>query len=100
MATRDDLGELLLLGALQGTTLEVRSRVAPPVVLDLASLVGGGPPGPLTQLIQPTITLRRGDEVLLMSSPAGEASSDAWLVGLVVSSLVVLLVVVLVASAD
>lgn len=91
---RDNVGELILLGALQGTTLEVRSRVAPPVILDLASFVGGSPPGPLVQLIQPTVTLRRGPDTLLVASPAGVAGESDWLVGLVGVSLVVLVVVI------
>lgn len=95
----DNLGELLLFGALQGATLEVRSRVAPPVIIDLASFVDGSPPGPIVQLIQPTVTLRRGSDVLLVSSPAGVAGEDTWLVGLVVVSLLGLLVLALVAWA-
>ena len=92
----DNVGELILLGALQGTTLEVRSRVMPPVIIELSSFVDGRPPGPLVQLIQPTVTLRRGPDTLLVSSPAGVAGESDWLVGLAGVSLVVLVVLALV----
>lgn len=99
MADRD-LAEVLLFGALQGVTLEVRSRVAPPITIDVASLVDGSPPGPVVGLIQPTIIVRRGPDTLIQSSPAGIAGEYDWLVGVVVVSVLSLVVLALVAGRD
>lgn len=96
-ATAPNFTDAILQGALQGATLEVRTRLAPPFSVDLASLVTPGAPGAFATIAQPVYTLRRGSQVILRSAPAGEPSPDAWkwtlgvlavvMVGVVVASI-------------
>ena len=60
MATLTDV--LSGLASATYNTIEVRSNAAPPVVISMADLQGGGPPNPYAQALQPTI---------ILSGPAG-----------------------------
>lgn len=61
-------------------TIEVRTRFSPPLILNVADLVQGkgGPPGPATKFLKPTVILSGGAIGTQVIAPGGQASPDEW----------------------
>lgn len=74
---------------LDGTVIEIRSTLAPPLVLDLTP--SAGPPGPLLRVARPRITVTRNGTKIVDLAPQGapEAAPPYWVLG--VGALVLLL---------
>jgi hypothetical protein len=88
-----NLSDGFIMGALEGTTLEVRTAVAPPITIDLSPRVGQAPSA-LTSALQPTIIIRRDGLEVGRVAPAGEVDPDGWKKVVAVTAGVLLLVVV------
>lgn len=56
---------------LDGAVLEIETAFSPKISIDLADAYSDTPPGPITQLLTPRYTLRRGNTVLLVKQPLG-----------------------------
>lgn len=81
---------------LSGATLEIETGFTPKLVIDLADAASDSPPGPVTHLLQPRYTLRRGNTVLLVKQPLGRPEERREL--LVMAGLALLAVTVLLAA--
>lgn len=56
---------------LEGAVLEVETTLLPRMTFELSSAVDDSGPGPITQVLKPRYTIRRGNLVLLARAPAG-----------------------------
>lgn len=54
-----------------GASVEVETSLFPPLKLNASDAAAGGPPGFLTQLLRPSVTIRQGNSVLAKIEPAG-----------------------------
>ncbi len=72
----------LLAGAYD--TIEIRSNVSPPIIIDTRELLKDGGPNPLMNTIKPTIVLS-GASGRNLIAPYGVADSGGWIVPLFVA---------------
>lgn len=88
--------DALVSGFLEGSTLQIRTTMLPPVTVELSPTAPSGPvSGAISKVMKPKLVFLRNGQPFLNYAPWGEPSDTAWRLPVFLAMALLVLLIVL-----